>query len=88
MSIVWSLKRLFDPAAHAYEEGERKSERELPRDTQAGNPPRFEVTGRPPRAAPPARFCCRVCSYESKSDEYCPACLADTMEPAREVRSP
>jgi rubrerythrin len=46
------------------------------------------VTGRAPQAAPPARFRCRVCSYESKSDEYCPTCLADTMEPAAELRSP
>lgn len=87
MSIVWSLKRLFDPATHFREEGERHSEREQPRHTQAGDPPLFEVAGRPPAQASPA-FRCRVCDYESRSGAYCPECLADTMRPAGEVRSP
>jgi hypothetical protein len=88
MSIVWSLKLLFDPAAHLREEGERHAEREQPRRTHDGDPPQFEVTGRPPEQGPPPRFCCRVCGHESRSDAYCPECLADTMKPVGEVRSP
>lgn len=88
MSIVWSLKRLFDPATHNREEGERRSEREQPRRSQAGDPPRFEVAGRPPAPEPPPQFCCRVCGYEGRSGAYCPDCLADTMKPAAAVRSP
>ncbi|HWN68092.1 MAG TPA: hypothetical protein VNM90_10670 [Haliangium sp.] len=85
MSIVWSLKRLFDPAEHYREEGEQHAEREQPRHTHAGDPPRFEVTARPPEEGPPLRFCCRVCGYESRSAAYCPECLADTMKPAGEA---
>jgi rubrerythrin len=93
MSIVWSLKRLFDPATHYREEGEQHAEREQPRRVhvggQAGDPPRFEVlTGPPADDGPPPRFCCRVCGYESRSDAYCPECLADTMKPAGALRSP
>lgn len=81
MSIVWSLKRLFDPATHQREEGERQAEREQPRHTHAGDPPRFEVAVQPPVVTPVQRYRCRVCSYRSLADDYCPACLADTMVP-------
>jgi hypothetical protein len=81
MSIVWSLKRLFDPATHLQEEGERHAEREQPEDTDAGDPPRFEVTARPPVVTSVQRFHCRVCSYRSQASAYCPECLADTMVP-------
>jgi hypothetical protein len=85
MSIVWSLKRLFDPAAYFREEGEQHAEREQPRHTHAGDPPRFEVTARTAEQGPP-RFCCRVCGYESQGSAYCPECLADTMmKPAGEA---
>jgi hypothetical protein len=82
MSIVWSLKRLFDPATHLEEEGERHAEREQPEDTDAGDPPRFEVAAQRPVATPVQRFHCRVCSYRSQASAYCPECLADTMVPA------
>lgn len=82
MSIVWSLKQLFDPATHREEEGERQAEREEPRHTHAGDPPRFEVAVQPPVATPVQRFRCRVCSYGSQASAYCPVCLADTMVPA------
>jgi rubrerythrin len=88
MSIVWSLKRLFDPATHNREEGERRAERELPRRTRESDPPQFDVEGRSPAPEPPQQFCCRVCGYESRSDAYCPDCLADTMNLAGAVRSP
>lgn len=81
MSIVWSLKRLFNPAEHLWEEGERQAEREEPRRTHAGDPPQFEVAVQQPVAAPVQRFRCRVCSYGSQASAYCPECLADTMVP-------
>jgi rubrerythrin len=83
MSIVWSLKWLFDPATHHQEEGERHAEREQPRHTHAGDPPQFEVAGgQAASAAPAQRFRCRVCGYHSRGNAYCPQCLADTMVPA------
>jgi rubrerythrin len=88
MSIIWSLKRLFDPATYQREEGEQHAEREQPRHTHAGDPPRFEVAAQAPEEGPPPRFCCRVCGYESQGSAYCPECLADTMQPAGEAGSP
>lgn len=82
MSIVWSLKMLFDPAAHREEEGELHAEREQPRHTHAGDPPQFEVTAQQPVETPAQRFHCRVCGYRSRASDYCPECLADTMVPA------
>lgn len=81
MSIVWSLKRLFDPATHQREEGERHAEREQPKRTDEGDPPGFQVEARPAPEAPAQRFRCRVCGYESGAGAYCPDCLADTMAP-------
>jgi hypothetical protein len=81
MSIVWSLKRLFDPATHYQEEGELHAEREEPRRTHAGDPPRFEVAARQPVTTTEQRFRCRVCSYRGQGSAYCPECLADTMVP-------
>lgn len=87
MSLIWSIKRLFDPATHAREQDELEAEREQPRRAPAGDPPSFELAAAPPAdEGPPPRFRCRVCGHESRSDAYCPACLADTMQPA--VRSP
>lgn len=82
LSIVWSLKFLFDPAAHYQEEGELHAEREQPQNTNTGAPPTFEVTARQPVPAPVQRFHCRVCGYRSRASDYCPECLADTMVPA------
>lgn len=82
MSIVWSLKRLFDPATHHREEGERHADREQPKRTNDGDPPRFQVEAALAPEAPAQRFRCRVCGYESEAGAYCPDCLADTMTPA------
>ena len=82
MSIVSSLKRLFDPATQDREESEQEAEGEQPRRTHSGEPPGFEVTARTPEQGPPPRFRCRVCGYESGNADYCPECLADTMRPA------
>jgi rubrerythrin len=66
MSIVESLIKLVDPVQAQRREEERRVAREQPKRTDAGDPP---------------RFACRVCGHESAEKSYCPACLADTMEP-------
>lgn len=81
VSLIWSIKKLFDPLAHHQEEGEARAEREEPRQTPEADPPGFEMAPERPPAAPdePARFRCRVCGHTSTDGAYCPACLADTM---------
>ena len=41
MSIIASIKRLFDPIAHREEEREKKAERELSLTDAEGEPPEF-----------------------------------------------
>jgi hypothetical protein len=83
MSIVWSLKKLFNPAEHLYEEGEKHAEREHPEDDDSGDPPRIEMApgGAKAGKSAPERYQCRICDYTSAEGPYCPACLADTMKP-------
>ncbi|WP_428266224.1 hypothetical protein [Haliangium sp.] len=80
MSIVWSLKRLFDIATQRYEEGELEAEREQPECTESGAPPTFEWTDESPPEAPPPRYRCRLCGADGDDDTYCFTCLADTMQ--------
>jgi hypothetical protein len=68
MSLLWLFRKFVDPVGHAVEERDRHIKREVkPADEAKDDPP-------PPLAR------CRICSYESTSREYCPSCLADTME--------
>ncbi|MCB9565374.1 MAG: hypothetical protein H6709_20150 [Kofleriaceae bacterium] len=85
MSIVESLKRLFDPATQRREEGEQEAARELPEDGEDGDPPGFDV---PVAVRHDERRLhrCRICDHEADRAGFCPVCLADTMiavEPAR-----
>jgi rubrerythrin len=76
MSIVYTLKKLVDPAAAREEEAQLKKAREEVRQQQSGAPP-------DPGAEPEAeatRWRCRCCGVEDKQGGYCPECLADTME--------
>ncbi|MBU1220529.1 hypothetical protein KKF34_02105 [Myxococcota bacterium] len=68
MSIVYTLKKLVDPVRVRMEETERK------RLVEVGESEKSED----------AKYRCRVCGLESRSNEYCPACLADTMETVRQ----
>jgi hypothetical protein len=68
MSIIESLKRLFDPIEY------RQQKEELRRKTQAARP--VESPDLPPPK--PKLKVCRICAYEG-TDEYCPHCLAGTM---------
>jgi len=67
MSIVHSLKKLLDPMQARVEEAERKRQREQKKRETPGEPPRYS---------------CRMCDYVGEEPEYCPRCLAPTMEPA------
>jgi hypothetical protein len=66
MSIVESLKRLFDPATHRQEEAERRADRDRPIRENTGPPKWFE---------------CRVCHHLGPEPTFCPKCLAGTMRP-------
>jgi hypothetical protein len=68
VSIVESLKRLFDPATFQQENAERRAEREKPERDDAGPDKWFE---------------CRVCRYVGSEPTFCPTCLAGTMRPTR-----
>ena len=67
MSILQSLKRLFDPIEYRREHQELKRKAET-REAE-GQP------DDPPRADPRS---CRVCGYQGEG-RYCPHCLAETM---------
>jgi DNA-nicking Smr family endonuclease len=73
VSIVESLKRLFDPATAQQEDAERRADRERPQRENEGGPARW--------------FECRVCHYVGQEPTFCPTCLAGTMKPTR-ARAP
>jgi hypothetical protein len=72
MSIIQSLKRLFDPIEY------RREHQELKRKTQVRR-----SEGQPDRP-PPAQghWQCRLCGERGDS-QYCLHCLAETMERVR-----
>jgi rubrerythrin len=65
MSIVESLRKIVDPLAAKQRDEELRSEREQPKREASGDPP---------------HFACRVCGLEDEHGDYCPSCLAQTME--------
>jgi len=71
MSIIYTFKKLVDPMTARAEDAERQRKREQPKQEAEGDPPLCR---------------CRVCGLEATERSYCPACLADTMEPV--VRRP
>jgi rubrerythrin len=76
MSIVYTLKKIVDPAAAREEEAQLKKAREEVRQQQSGDPP--EPGAEPEGPAP--RWRCHCCGVEDEQGGYCPECLADTME--------
>ena len=76
MSIVYTLKKIVDPAAAREEEAQLKKAREAVRQQESGDPPE---PGAEPEAEP-TRWRCRCCGVEDEQGAYCPECLADTME--------
>ena len=84
MSIIASLKRLFDPITHREEEDEKKAERELTPTDAEGEPPQFSVpVAREQRKADGKRYRCRACGRLFKKKQFCSNCLADSVAPVR-----
>jgi rubrerythrin len=72
MSIVQSLLRLFDPIAYRLQQAEKRRKADTKQSAEnPDQPPRNEL-----------RLMCRICGYEG-TGEYCPRCLAATMEKPR-----
>jgi DNA-nicking Smr family endonuclease len=74
VSIVESLKRLFDPAAARQEEAERRADRERPQRETDGGPARW--------------FECRVCHYLGHEPTFCPDTPASPPAAAAPDSSP
>jgi hypothetical protein len=69
MSIIQSLKRLFDPVEY------RQEQKELKRKAE-----KQELEGQPDLPPPKAEHRrCRLCGWEGEA-LYCLRCLAETME--------
>lgn len=71
MSIIRTLKKVVDPIRARQEDAERKKQREVRQEQEAGEPPLYR---------------CRVCGHEDTRGTYCPTCLSDTMQPAAASR--
>ena len=65
MSIVESLIKLVDPVQAREREEQRRVTREQPKREAPGDPP---------------LFACRVCGLEDTQGDFCPSCLAGTMQ--------
>lgn len=65
MSIVHTLKKLVDPLQAQKEEAELEARRNPTLQKESADPP---------------SFVCKVCGHEDRVGEYCPNCLALTME--------
>ncbi len=64
---IWPLERLFESPARIEERmRDEAAASKLEHRGDEGDPPIFR---------------CRVCGLEAAERSYCPACLADTMEP-------
>jgi len=76
MSILQSLKRLFDPVEYHQERLELKRKAET-----------RESEGQPddPPPAPPVLRRCRLCAWEGDA-RFCLRCLAETMDPIKPRR--
>ena len=69
MSIVEKLVKLVDPAEAKRREEERRKDREQPQRAETGEPPHA--------------FECRVCGHQGNESDFCPTCLAATMQKIR-----
>jgi rubrerythrin len=67
VSIIESLIKIVDPAGAQEREEIRRVARELPEKENTSAPP---------------EFVCRVCGHRSADGQFCPVCLAGTMERA------
>jgi hypothetical protein len=77
MSMFWALLRYIDPVQHRQrEEALRRQREDWPPDCE---PDETDLTP-PALQAEASRHRCRVCGYEGGEREFCPTCLAGTMQ--------
>lgn len=78
MSLLWALRKYIDSVAHRQtEEALRRQREDWPPDVE----PAEIDEAPPPREKPPMLYRCRICDWQSERGDYCPTCLASTMEP-------
>ncbi len=77
MSLLWTLKRFIDPK-HATEEEARRRQLELtvPDKDEGEGEVSIQVIEPPERT-----YQCRICRHRGPQSEFCPHCLAGTMQP-------
>lgn len=80
MSLMWTLRKFVDPLEWRKESEEKRAARELvvEQPNDGGGGPAVARLARPAE-----EWTCRICAYESAAGDYCPTCLADTMQPRR-----
>jgi len=80
MSILHSLRRWIDINAWRDEQEDTRRQREdWPPDV---DPADVDNVPTPPNR-PKVRYRCRICEHESERGDYCPTCLASTMQPCK-----
>ena len=81
MSLLWVLRKYIDSIGVREEEAQHRRHREAkPADPEDDDT--AIVIEKPPEKAPPT-YRCRVCSQVGTDADFCPSCLAGTMEPIR-----
>lgn len=77
MSILWTLRKHIDAIQQREEDARRRKALDVPHMTvDEGVGPRRQQS----EPIESKRYRCRVCELVADSAEYCPECLADTME--------
>jgi hypothetical protein len=80
MSILYLLRKYIDPNAFRDEQEDLRRQREdWPPDVE---PDEVDQIPAPPEPRQ-VRYRCRICDFESERGDYCPTCLASTMEPCK-----
>ncbi len=78
MSILYSLRKWIDSNAWRDEQEDQRRQREdWPPDV---DPDQVDDVPAPPTPQK-MRYRCRICDFASERGDYCPTCLASTMEP-------
>jgi rubrerythrin len=81
MSILYSLRKWIDPNAWRDEQEDLRRQRE---DWPPEVDPDEVDTAPPPPLRASIEYRCRICGYEGQGGEFCPTCLASTMEAVKQ----
>ncbi len=68
MSLIWSLKKLIDPIQARKEEAGHQEHLVMPGQQESGDKISYQ---------------CKACGLIDERGDYCPQCLAQTMEPVK-----